>query len=107
MTDGSGNADGDWETDRGEWVAGTDPTTPGDNLSVDGSVTMGADDIELSWESLPSYRYSVESTENLTSPNWSAVTSLYGTGGILNYEGSSTQDVTRFYRITVTNPPPF
>ncbi|MEO0278910.1 MAG: hypothetical protein ABIM21_06510, partial [candidate division WOR-3 bacterium] len=53
---------------------------------------------KLSWYSLKGVTYTVETTPNLTNPNWTAIATLQGTGAILNWEDSQAAN-SRFYRI--------
>jgi hypothetical protein len=81
--DGSGNFDGDHETDREEYLAGTDPTDPASSLRFTGIGRALRDpyfDTELSWSSAPGKTYRVQHKGSVTAP-WSDVPGDIMTGG--------------------------
>ena len=69
--DGSGNFDGDHETDREEYLAGTDPTDPASSVRLTNirSTTYGpVFDREVSWSSSPGKMYRLQHRVTLAGP---------------------------------------
>jgi hypothetical protein len=97
---GSGDFDGDGQTDLQEFTAGTDPTNLGSILRVL-TLTSSNGETRLFWSSIPGKTYRVEFTTDLTDPQWSslsaAVTATGSTASATDIPSSTA--FKRFYRV--------
>ncbi|MES2706707.1 MAG: metallophosphoesterase [Verrucomicrobiota bacterium] len=66
-----GDPDGDGQTNAAEYLAGTAPTNPASRFQIR-SLTGGAPDFQITWQSVPGKNYRLEQSPNLRS--WSPVT---------------------------------
>jgi len=104
--DGSGDFDGDGQTDLQEYIAGTDPTGNNSTLRVLTLTLMGGGGTKLIWSATPGKSYQVQFKDCLGDPaGW---TNLPGVA-VANGTTMSTVDTTaatgdhRFYRVMVTH----
>jgi len=104
--DGSGDFDGDGQTDLQEYIAGTDPTGNNSTLRVLTLTLMGGGGTKLIWSATPGKSYQVQFKDCLGDPaGW---TNLPGVA-VANGTTMSMVDTTaatgdhRFYRVMVTH----
>jgi hypothetical protein len=69
--DGAGDLDGDGQTERQEFVSGTDPTNGGSVLRVLTVSPMGGGSTTVMWTAVPNRNYVVQFKDSLAAPNWS------------------------------------
>ena len=102
-TDAARDDDGDAMTNLREFLAGTDPANSTSALRTTAINISGAD-THVSFSSALDKSYSVESTGNLQSPNWTSVTqNIFGTGDSIQtiLPGGAT-NAASYYRVRVT-----
>ncbi len=108
--DGGADFDGDGMSDRGEWIAGTDPTNPEDVLRVIGTYGGTSDPPFLfGWPSVSDRLYSVYTATNLSEPWQPAMHPPYadmpGSGGPMSYTSAVPIATGTYFTIGVrTNP---
>jgi hypothetical protein len=93
----SGDGVANWE----KYVAGVDPTIPNDfpsttakNLAPSGSTAA------ISWPSVLNKKYVVQRSATLFDTPWTVLSTNTGTGGMMEYDDSSTSK-TKFYRVQI------
>jgi len=98
--DGTGDFDGDGQTDLQEFLAGTDPTNSGSILRVLTLTPLGGGGTRVIWAAAPGKRYQVQFKDNLSDSGW---TNLPGvaiasgtTAAMMDGEGLGNR---RFYRV--------
>jgi hypothetical protein len=101
LADGAADSDGDGRTNRDEFAAGTNPF---DRTSfVATSIQGTAGGFNFTFNTVPGYRYTVETTDSLSPANWTEMptaTNLRGTGGERTILDPSAVNA-RFYRLKV------
>jgi hypothetical protein len=65
--DPSADADSDGQSNYDEFVAGTDPNNAASSFHVSSGLA-GADGFQITWSSVPGKTYTVEYTQDLTTP---------------------------------------
>ena len=95
------DSDGDGFTDADEAVFGTNPQDPNSRFIVTSTYPSAAT-MRLSFPTLATRTYAVESSANLT--NWAQVGSYQGTGTTIHSDiAINPLDAARFYRVRVTH----
>jgi Tol biopolymer transport system component len=98
--DGTDDADGDGQTDRQEFISGTDPTNAGSVLRVLTITPMGGGSTTVVWSAVPNQNYVVQYKDSLAAANWtnaSGVITADSTSESFVHSSSATQ---RYYRVT-------
>src|SRR6185503_9613825 len=96
---GSGDFDGDGQTDLQEFLAGTDPTNSGSIFRVLTVSPIGGGSTRVMWNAAPNRSYRLEYKDDLNATSWTAL------NGTISWNGStaSTTDSSpigaRFYRV--------
>ena len=65
------------------------------------NAAWAADSFRLSWTALIGRSYTLESADNLTSPNWLPVTNLVTTGPVAYVIDTAPASAARFYRVSL------
>src|SRR5206468_11521799 len=68
--DGSGDFDGDGQSDRQEFLAGTDPTNAGSVFRVLTLSRVSGGSVTLFWSAVPGKKYDVQYKDNVGDANW-------------------------------------
>jgi len=101
--DGTGDFDGDGQTDLQEFLAGTDPTNGGSILRVLTLTPLGGGGTRVIWAAAPGIRYQVQFKTNLSDPGWTnlpGVAVAAGTTAAM-IDGGATLGTSRFYRVVL------
>lgn len=101
LRDGSGDFDGDGFSDRGEFLAGTDPGNALDSLRIQG-IQASSGNVTVRFNAVSGRSYRVESTDSLVLKNWTVVqdTGVVASTGPIEITDSNTVGVSaRFYRV--------
>jgi len=102
--DGTGDFDGDGQSDVSEFLARTDPTSAGSLLRISGggdAPTLSGDTFTVTWDSVAGGRYQLQYKDSLTDADWSDIGTPVTAGG----DKTSADDTTtaghpqRFYRV--------
>ncbi len=100
---GAGDGDGDGFSNRGEYLAGTDPRDAASHLALvaarDGTVVL------LRWSAVAGRMYDVQFRESLGEGAWQTLTRTSGEGPIQVADPSSDLHDARFYRLVVSAAP--
>ena len=100
--DGGADSDGDGRSNRDEFAAGTNPFDPASFLNSSLQATTGG--FNFRFNTVPGYRYTVETKDELSNPDWTpmpAATNLRGTGGERTVADPAAV-ISRFYRVKAT-----
>ena len=92
------DSDQDGFTNREEFLAGTLPNDPTSRLAIT-TVLASSTEIGLRWESVVGVRYQVETSDNLASPDWIALTTVVADAEMT--ETVHDRDEGQFYRVRV------
>jgi Tol biopolymer transport system component len=98
--DGSGDFDQDGQSDRAEFLSGTDPTNTGSVLRVMILASTGADAVTVLWSSVPGRTYDVQYKDTLTedwSTLYSRVAATSATRSVV--DNVLPRPLQRFYRV--------
>ncbi|MGB6220307.1 PKD domain-containing protein [Haloferula sp.] len=103
---GSGDEDGDGQSNESEYIAGTDPGDGSSRLQVGSIVEMvpGSRNFTLRWASVLGRTYLVRKSTILSGDWLPASSRIAGTGSELTFEDVSNPEPSCFYRIEVTIP---
>jgi hypothetical protein len=99
--DGTGDFDGDGQTDAQEFQAGTDPTNTNSVLRVLTLTPLGGGSTRVIWSAAPGKRYQVQFKDNLSDSGWTilpGVTIPSGTTASMADNAVGVGD-RRFYRV--------
>jgi Tol biopolymer transport system component len=97
--DGTGDFDSDGQTDRAEFLAGTDPTNRGSVLMVTGFTALADGSRHLIWQSVPGKTYRVQFKDSLDAP-WTSLTGSVTASGLTAFKvDSAPAPLHRFYRV--------
>lgn len=110
VRDGFGNVDGDHQTDKEEFLAGTDPLDPASSLHLTGissrPLAGPMQDTELTWTSAPGKTYRVQHKPDLAAP-WSDLPGDVIPGGPsasrIHLDDGDPPAQNRFYRIMLVD----
>jgi Tol biopolymer transport system component len=98
--DGTGDFDGDGQTDLQEFLAGTDPTNSGSILRVLTLTPLGGGGTRVIWAAAPGKRYQVQFKDSLSDAGWTDLPGVAIAGGttaaMMDGEGLGNR---RFYRV--------
>ena len=101
--DAGADLDGDGQSNRDEWLAGTLPSDGNSRFEIVAQEIAGLD-VRITWRSVPGKRYRVHARADLTAEAWSNVTSTpvvaTGTTASFNHVGGRNVGA-RFYRVEV------
>lgn len=100
--DGAADSDGDGRSNRDEFAAGTNPFDRTSYFSSSLQATVGG--FNFTFNTVPGYRYTVETKDDLTAPDWTPMagaTNLRGTGGERTITDPAAS-ASRFYRVKAT-----
>jgi Tol biopolymer transport system component len=99
--DGSGDYDGDGQTDRQEFLAGTDPTNNGSVLRVITIARASGGPVTLLWNAIPGKLYAVQFKDDVTSSSWTTLAqSIRASSNTASTSDSTTSGIAnRFYRV--------
>ena len=99
--DGSGDYDSDGQTDRHEFLAGTDPTNNGSVLRVITIARASGGPVTLLWSAVPGKLYSVQFKDDVTSSNWTTLAqNIRASSNAASTLDSTTSGIgNRFYRV--------
>ncbi len=100
--DGSADNDGDGRSNRDEFASGTNPFDGTSFLST--SIQAVGGGFNFTFNTIPGYRYTVETKDSLATPDWTEMpnaTNLRGTGGERTI-ADPTAVSARFYRVKAT-----
>jgi hypothetical protein len=97
--DGSGDFDGDGQSDRAEFLSGTDPTNQGSVLRAQTVVSAGA--TYVTWSALVGRTYQVQFKDSMTSPWYSLASPVLAvsTGTMTQLDNLQPRPPQRFYRV--------
>lgn len=104
---GNGDPDGDGMNNLQEYLAGTSPTDPNDNLRITVFTTPpGGTAPAVTWKSTPTRRYFIEKTLNLTTPLWfdSGLGQITPDGASTTRTFGDTNAPMRYYRVRAVKP---
>ena len=101
--DGSGDFDGDGQTDRQEFLAGTDPTNSGAVLRALTVTPLNGGNVTILWSSVAGRNYSVQFKNNVEDSAWTTlVQNIRATGSTTSAVDNSASAATRrFYRVVL------
>ena len=97
--DGTGDFDGDGQSDKAEFLAGTDPTNGG---SVFRTITLSppwSGPVQVLWSSVAGKKYRLEFKESLSDSNWTPVTGDVTATDTTAFKEDPTTGTQRFYRV--------
>jgi Tol biopolymer transport system component len=99
--DGSGDYDNDGQTDRQEFLTGTDPTNNGSVLRVITIARASGGPVTLLWSAVPGKLYSVQFKDDVTSSNWTTLAqNIRASSSAASTLDSTTSGIgNRFYRV--------
>jgi len=101
--DGTGDFDGDGQTDETEFRAGTNPADDASILSVLRLTRAGDGAVTLLWSAVPGKTYQVQVRYALGIPGWldepGTVTAISGTASLVHQSGALAEQA--FYRVVV------
>ena len=102
VLDPAADADGDGMTNAAEDAAGTNPLDAGSNFRVQSVVRSAVNaSVQITWSSVAGKRYQVESTTNLASGTYTAVSAvLTATAGSTSFTDQPTGTML-FYRVRI------
>ena len=99
--DGTGDEDGDGQTDRMEFLAGTDPTNVGSVLRVITLSSPSSGPVQVFWSAVPGKKYRVQFKTSVADPAWNDlagdVTATDATG--FKEDASAGAEAQRYYRV--------
>lgn len=100
-SDRNSDTDGDWVSNRDEYIAGTNPRNFASNLKISYPTTQS-----ISFTAMPNRFYVVESSENISPASWSPIAHIpaRAQGGYVEIEIPQT-DESHYYRIAVSTAP--
>ncbi len=98
---GSADFDGDGIADRGEFLAGTDPTNLGSVLRVITVTSITSSSVTLLWDAIPGRIYRVQYKTNITDSAWTDLPGnvIPGTTTGSKVDNTVTGQHRRFYRV--------
>ena len=103
--DSTSDYDKDGQTDKAEYIAGTDPLNPNSALAITRiSKVSDANAVELEWASCPARVYSIDAKLSLTDTNWLYLDTIPGAGGNTTIQGVEMGAPQAFFRIGVKLP---
>jgi Bacterial TSP3 repeat len=97
--DGTGDFDGDGQTDKAEFLAGTDPSNGG---SVFRAITLSPPKfgpVQVLWSSVAGKKYRLEFKGSLSDSNWTPVAGDVTAMDTTSFKEDSTNATQRFYRV--------
>lgn len=99
------DADGDGQSNYGEFVAGTDPSNRASSLHV-ATTTAAGGDFQVTWSSVPGKTYTVQYTQDLTTPWLTLQPNVPASAGATTswLDTTATGQTRRFYRVLVLPP---
>lgn len=93
--------DGDGQSNYKEWIAGTDPKDARSYLRVESPQGNG-NDYNISFPTVAGKTYAIEYKNDLTDVQWDLLTTVAGTGGVLQVtDTDAALRAKRFYRIRI------
>src|SRR5439155_290654 len=102
--DGTGDFDGDGQTDLEEFRAGTDPTDSGSVLRALRLTALNADGAKLIWGATPGKTYRVQFKENLNDAGWTYLAGqVLATGTTASLYDDAPAATHRFYRVVLVH----
>lgn len=103
--DANADPDHDGASNYGEFIAGTDPNNEASGLHVL-QTTNGAGGFQVTWSSVPGKTYTVQYTQDLTTPWLTLQPNVAASGGTTTswLDTTATGQTRRFYRILVLPP---
>jgi hypothetical protein len=103
--DPNADPDGDGTSNYGEFVAGTDPNSASSILQISSFVPQGGGFL-VTWSSVPGKTYTVEYTQDLTTPWLTLQSNVAASVGTTTswLDMTSTGQTHRFFRILVLPP---
>jgi hypothetical protein len=102
--DGAQDADADGQSNRAEYVAGTDPTNAASHLKIEQATTPGLATVRVA--AVSNRTYTVQFTDNLSSGNWRRLADLIAlpTNRVESIRDAN-WTTNRFYRVVLPAQP--
>ncbi len=100
--DGSADFDSDGQTDRQEFLAGTDPTNQGSVFRAMTMTSVDGNSVRILWNAVPGRSYLVQYKDNITDPNWTDLGDAVVPNGTTGTKSDTTaMRALRFYRVVL------
>ncbi|HXJ57731.1 MAG TPA: lamin tail domain-containing protein [Verrucomicrobiae bacterium] len=104
VADPDADSDGDSQSNRAEYIAGTDPTDPSSYLKVDEARPDVASNlwVRIEFQAVSNRTYTVQSSDKVPGGSWSKVSDLPATTTnrpVVIYDSRPATNATRFYRL--------
>jgi hypothetical protein len=103
-TDANLDKDGDGQSNRNEWLAGTAPEDSNSRLRISNEERLGGKDVRLTWTSVPGKRYRISSRTDLTSGAWTDLTPTPVVATMATTQWTHTDGAigaSRYYRVEI------
>lgn len=103
---GGEDFDSDGQSDRHEFLAGTDPKDPASVLALNTVPEIRPGSVTLMWNAAPGKRYRVDYKNDLSDPNWTALDGVVEASGQVGFKTDPTASSSerRFYRVSLVEP---
>jgi hypothetical protein len=103
--DATSDYDNDGQTDKAEYISGTDPLNPNSALRINRLGKLpDVNAVELEWASSPARVYDIEAKLSLTSTNWVYLETIPGASGSVTLQAIEMGVPQAFFRIKVRLP---
>ena len=100
LSQSNASASGDGIKNWNKFIAGVDPTQPGNFPKVNPKSAPSGYTAAIHWPSVQSKQYVIERSSTLFGGSWSVLTTNTGTGGDVEYDDTYTNKV-KFYRVRI------
>jgi hypothetical protein len=101
LSQSNASASGDGMKNWNKFIAGVDPTQPGNFPKVNPKTAVPSGyTAAIHWPSVQGKKYAIERASTLFGASWSVLTTNTGTGGDVEYDDTYTNKV-KFYRVRI------